>query len=138
MAGSSSDNDGVITEINVTPLVDIMLVLLIIFMLTAHVIDKQAIEMKLPKAATGEAAPAAVLGLSIDRLGALYLNGVPIDEAALTLAMQQAARKDTEAQALIAADESVPHGRVVHLIDMARQAGVHQFSLNVDPALTAP
>lgn len=131
--GASQDSDGMITDINVTPLVDIILVLLIVFMLTANLIDKQAIEMELPKAATGDSVEPTVLALSLTRNGTLYLNGKVTDEATLRHDLPEVARKDAKAQAIIAADKDVSHGQVVHLIDVVRSAGIYKFALNIDP-----
>ena len=69
MAGKIGNDDDVIADINVTPLVDIMLVLLIIFMLTANLIAKQAIEVELPKAAQGSTPPATTLAITLTRAG---------------------------------------------------------------------
>ena len=129
-----NDGEGIITDINVTPLVDIMLVLLIIFMLTTHIIDKQAIEMQLPKAETGEAAPTTVLGLTLDQAGALYLNGETMSQTALQAHLVTIKQRDPDARALIAADARLAHGKVVALIDLLRQAGIEKFALNVEPA----
>jgi biopolymer transport protein TolR len=132
--GTQGDSDGMITEINVTPLVDIMLVLLIVFMLTANLIDKQAIEMELPKAASGESVEPTTLALMLTKNGQLYLNGKPTDEAALKAYLPGVAKSDPKAQAIIAADKQVSHGDVVHLIDVVRQAGIFKFAINIDPA----
>jgi biopolymer transport protein TolR len=131
--GGSGDSDGMITDINVTPLVDIILVLLIVFMLTANLIQKQAIEMELPKAATGETTQPTVLAISLGRDGVLYLNGKQTDEAGLRAYLPDVAKKDSKAQAIIAADKAVAHGQVIHLIDLVRQAGIFKFALNIDP-----
>ena len=82
MAGGARRR-GLITDINVTPLVDIMLVLLIIFMLTAHLIARQAIEVKLPKAAQGGTMPPTTLAVTLTREGRIFLNGKPTTGAAL-------------------------------------------------------
>ena len=81
--GASADDDDIITDINVTPLVDIMLVLLIIFMLTANLIDNPAIEVDLPEASTGEASEPTTVGLVLTKDGTIYLNGSPTDEEPL-------------------------------------------------------
>ena len=131
--GVSSDPESMITDINVTPLVDIILVVLIIFMLTANLIAKQAIEVDLPQAATGEGTEPTTLALTLTKEGDLYLNGAPTDEAALKAYLPQVVEADPKAQAVIAADKSVSHGRVVRLIDLIRQLGVYKFALNIDP-----
>lgn len=131
--GTQNDSDGMITDINVTPLVDIILVLLIIFMLTANLIDKQAIELELPKAASGEAVEPTTLALMLTKDGSLFLNGKPTDEATLKAYLPGVAKRDARAQAIIAADKDVSHGSVVHLIDLVRQAGIFKFAINIDP-----
>ncbi|MDB4981431.1 MAG: Biopolymer transport protein ExbD/TolR, partial [Myxococcales bacterium] len=74
---SASRRRGIIADINVTPLVDIMLVLLIIFMLTANLIAKQAIEVELPRASQSTGLPPTTLAVTLTREGNLYLNGHP-------------------------------------------------------------
>jgi biopolymer transport protein TolR len=134
MAGKLSSADAeIISDINVTPLVDIMLVLLIIFMLTATVIAKRAIEVELPEAATGDGVPPTTVGITLDRDGALYLNGAAIDEAALRIELARASAADAKAQAVIAADKAVSHGQVVRVIDLVRQEGITKFALNIEP-----
>ena len=132
--GASQDSDGIISDINVTPLVDIILVLLIIFMLTANLIEKKAIEMELPKASTGESTDPTTLALSLTKTHVLYLNGTEITPASLRPRLEEVAKKDSKAQAIIAADKDVSHGEVIGLIDLVRQAGIFKFALNIDPA----
>ena len=103
MAGVSNDPDELITEINVVPLVDIILVVLIIFMLTADLIAKASIQVDLPEAATGEAPAATTLALTLTSSGDLYLNGVPVTEDALRSYLPELVKSDPKAQAIIAA-----------------------------------
>ena len=131
--GAAHDSDDIISEINVTPLVDIILVLLIIFMLTANLIDKQSIKVELPEASTGENAEPTILALTMTKNGDLFLNGALTDEAALKAYLPEVAKKDAKAQAIIAADKEVSHGQVIHLIDVVRQGGVYKFALNIEP-----
>jgi biopolymer transport protein TolR len=133
MAASAQNDDDMITGINVTPLVDIILVLLIIFMLTANIINRPSIEVELPQASTGESAEPTVLALTLTKGGELYLNGKVTDEAALRAYLPEVARTDPKAQAIIAADTEVSHGKVVHIIDLIRQLGIYKFALNIDP-----
>ena len=126
------DEDQEITGINVTPLVDVMLVLLVIFMVTANYIVSQAIPVELPKASTGETVATENLGFVLDRSSNLYLNGTAItfDQIA-----GQIAGKFTDGkklQALISAGKETPHGSVVRLIDGIRKAGVTDFAINVE------
>jgi biopolymer transport protein ExbD len=138
MAGSSRKR-GIITEINVTPLVDIMLVLLIIFMLTAHLIAKQAIEVELPRASQSTSLNPTTLAVTLTREGALYLNGKPTTPAGLRDAVRDAVAKDPKTQAIISGDKAVSHGRVVWVLDVVKSLGVASFAIQIDPsALTPP
>ncbi len=135
MAGSShTSSDELITDINVVPLVDIILVVLIIFMITASALSRRAIGVELPKAATGEPAESSTLVLTLDGDGALYLDGARIAKEALGPALDAAVQKNPASQAVIAADARRSHGEVVQLIDFIRAHGVYKFALNVDPA----
>jgi len=132
MAGASKiDDDDGINEINVTPLVDVMLVLLIIFMVASVYIVKESIELELPKAATATDTPESTVSIVMDKDRALYLNGDPIKEAALATACETAAEKNKNTQAIIAADHRVYHGDVIRLIDLVRSHGLERFALNV-------
>jgi biopolymer transport protein ExbD len=134
MAGSSGRRRGIVAEINVTPLVDIMLVLLIIFMLTAHLIAKQAIEVELPQASQSATMPPSPLAVMLDRNGALYLNSVPVTADALRSAVAAAVKKDPRTQAIIIGDKAVSHGRVVWVLDTIKALGVSSFAIQIDPA----
>ncbi len=130
---------GLITDINVTPLVDIMLVLLIIFMLTAHLIAKQGIEVDLPKASQSASVAPTTLAITLTREGRLYLNGSPTSPADLRAAVQAAVAKDAKTQAIIAGDKHVSHGRVVWVLDLVKSLGITSFAIEIDPAgLTPP
>jgi biopolymer transport protein TolR len=134
MAGSSGRRRGIVAEINVTPLVDIMLVLLIIFMLTAHLIAKQAIEVELPRAAQSTALPPTTIAVTLTRDGTLYLNSVLVTPDALRLAVKAAVAKDPKTQAIIVGDKAVSHGRVVWVLDTIKSLGITSFAIQIDPA----
>ena len=142
MAGGASFGDdeegGVITEINVTPLVDIMLVLLIIFMLTANIITQQSIEVELPNAVTGETTESTTVAFTVDAEGNVYLNGEAADETSLRASLPVLVKESEDIQAIIAADKSVSHGKVIWLIDLIRQLGIEKFALNIDPTPATP
>jgi biopolymer transport protein ExbD len=132
MAGFAQASDEEIVGINVTPLVDVVLVLLVVLMVTAGYIASRAIPVDLPKAATGETVP-QTLALSIDQNGALYLDGQAVGEpeARSRIAARKAARPDV--RAVIAADGRVAHQRVIRVIDLLRQEHVTEFALDVRP-----
>jgi biopolymer transport protein ExbD len=130
---------GLITDINVTPLVDIMLVLLIIFMLTAHLIARQVIEVQLPKAAQAAAVSPTTLAVTLTREGRMFLNGTPATPESLRAAIQSAVAKDPKTQVIVAGDKNVSHGRVVWVLDLVKSLGVTSFAIQIDPTgLIAP
>jgi biopolymer transport protein ExbD len=135
MAGSAgNDNEETISGINVTPLVDVVLVLLIILMVTAqYAAERDAIPMDLPKAATGDGAVPTTLSVSIDKDGHFFLNAKEVGEDGLRSAVREAYAKDKEARAVIAADGRVTHSQVVKVIDILRQEKVTKFAINVQP-----
>ena len=134
MAGGarSGDDDDLITDINVTPLVDVILVLLIILMVTATAIVSKTIPMELPKAATGEQTP-ATLAVSIDQTGQVFLDTIPVTSEELRTKVRAARETDPEIRAVIAADGRIAHANVVTVIDILRQEQITKFAINVRP-----
>ncbi len=135
MAGGASfdgDDEGIV-GINVTPLVDVMLVLLIIFMVASTYIVKNSIEVDLPKAATGGDVLDTTLSIIVTADGKLYLNGESATEQSIAQRCRQVSKTNPKAQAIIAADKATAHGRVVRVIDLVRKNGVKRFAINVDP-----
>ncbi|MEP6654564.1 MAG: biopolymer transporter ExbD [Myxococcales bacterium] len=122
-----------ISGINVTPLVDITLVLLIIFMVTATVIVNSGIKVDLPKAASGADQVRTTLALTLTKDGTLYLNGEKSSDDAVAAYIARTLPATPDLQAVIAADRVVPHGQVVHLIDLVKRTGVRRFAINVEP-----
>ena len=131
-AYQDDDDTPMIVDINVTPLVDIMLVLLIIFMVTATFIVQPGLPVQLPKAATGEETVSTTLQLQLDKEGVLSMNGKRVSEDDLRGFIGSALQQKPDLQAVIAADRAVSHGTVVHLMDLLRQSGVHKFALSVE------
>jgi biopolymer transport protein ExbD len=132
MAAAASSDDDIISGINVTPLVDITLVLLVILMVTASYVVSRAIPMELPKGATGETTP-TTLTISIDQEGKTFLDAAPVAEVELKARIKRAHDADPETRAVIAADGRVRHASVVHVIDLLRRENVTKFAINVDP-----
>lgn len=137
MAGPNNGPSTRISGINVTPLVDIMLVLLIVFLVTAKVTmtPPAAIPMNLPKSATGETVQ-VIFAVSLGEHGETVVNGQPLssDDAILPSATA-VVREHLEVRAVIEADGSVPHSRMVRVLDLLAQAGVTQvaFGVNLQP-----
>jgi biopolymer transport protein ExbD len=133
MAGSNEDDDGLISGINVTPLVDVTLVLLIVFMVTAKIIVSQGMPMDLPKAASGEEVQ-TVFSVELSAQGGTRVDSrdVANDEAVAQLA-RDARAKNTDIRAVIRADSKVEHGRVIHVLDLLKEAGVVKVAFGVAP-----
>jgi biopolymer transport protein ExbD len=131
--GANDDDDGLIAGINVTPLVDVTLVLLIIFMVTAKIIVSQGMPMDLPKAASGESLQTVFsVELSADGKTRVDSNVVPNDEAISALA-KDARTRTRDLRAVIRADRKVEHGRVIHVLDLLKRAGVAKIAFAVSP-----
>jgi biopolymer transport protein TolR len=124
---SSRPSDAPMSEINVTPLVDVMLVLLVIFILTAPLMTS-AIRLDLPQSEGGEAgaAPQAFV-LVVDAQGKWFLNDQPIAEDALREQLSKAARRNPLTELELRADASVPYGRVVEAMGLAQKAGLNRI-----------
>jgi biopolymer transport protein ExbD len=127
------EDDEIIAEINITPLVDIMLVLLITFMLVSSLVDFSAIKLELPKAATGEDVKIESISIVITKSGEYYLSGDPVtsfDE--LKQAVTDKKRQNPDVQAIISADTNVSHGRVIKVIDLIRKLDISKFAISVE------
>lgn len=136
MAGGAKSDGGLISDINVTPLVDIMLCLLVIFMVTTSYVVADSIKMDLPEASTGGGTePSTVMiAFTVDtETGArqLYLNGEKSDEPTLRAHIRGLKEDKKEVQAVIAADKIASHGEVIHIIDLVKQEGILKFALNI-------
>ena len=131
-------DDEVIADINITPFVDIILVVLIIFMVTATTIAQSSIKVNLPEAASGEATESTSLGLTLLPDGQLLLDGHETTPDALRRAIREAKRESEDVICLIAADKAVAHGRVVWLLDLVKSEGVAKFAINIDKAQMVP
>jgi biopolymer transport protein ExbD len=131
--GAQQDTDEAITGINVTPLVDIVLVLLIIFMVTAKLIVSKSVPLDLPKAATGSDIQTVFsVVLAADGTTQVDSKTVPSDDVILGMA-RSAHDKNSELRAVIKADAAVPHGRVIHVLDLLKQAQVGKIAFGVQP-----
>lgn len=130
----------VMAEINIIPLVDISLVLLIIFMVTTAFVKEAGLNMKLPKAATTEAAPEKPRDISIALTpdGKLYLDARPVTVPALRAALRARAAKTTGDRVIVKGDRGVAYGRVVKVIDEVKLAGFNHIALATVPESEAP
>jgi len=124
--------DEIISSINVTPMVDIILVLLIIFMVTASVIITPAIKVDLPRAAHAGDNVESSVALVLSREGKLFLNGKESTWPEMEEQVRRQMQKHHDVQAVISADRQVPHGDVIHLIDVVKGLGIDKFALNIE------
>jgi len=129
---NSNDDDEPISAINVTPLVDVVLVLLIIFLITAPVIYQSAIKVQLPKATTGEQAEKSALQFTVTREGEVLWDKEKLDWAALSTKLSALGKVPEDQTAVINADSATSHGNVIRLMDLLRQAGINRFAMNVE------
>jgi biopolymer transport protein ExbD len=136
MAGSFGGGDeDTISGINVTPLVDVVLVLLVIFLMTAPVLYQSAIKVQLPKARTGEeAASKSPLNFTINAEGKVFWNSEELSWEGLAEKLKAIGPGISEETAMISADQTTPHGVVIKLMDALRASGLVRFALNVDGA----
>jgi biopolymer transport protein ExbD len=132
-SSSNNDDDGLISGINVTPLVDVTLVLLVIFMVTAKIIVSQGMPMDLPKAAAGESLQ-TIFSVELSADGRTRVDSEPVtnDDAIFPLAKTSQGR-NKDLRAVIRADRKVEHGRVIHVLDLLKRAGIAKIAFAVSP-----
>jgi biopolymer transport protein ExbD len=126
-----------ISDINIVPLVDIILVVLIIFMVTAPTSQSGKVEVDLPSAATGETSSegAEPLQIVLTAEGRILVDGESVSESAVRAMAQEAANGNSQAQAVITADKNLPHGDVVKMMDTLKGAGIAKLSVSTTQAL---
>ncbi|MFN7825589.1 MAG: ExbD/TolR family protein [Pseudobdellovibrionaceae bacterium] len=129
---SNSDHEESISEINVVPLVDIILVVLIIFMVTAPMFIKPSINVNLPKAASSDQTVPSQLNITLTKDGQVILNGNPSTSDQLRAKATEELGKNPDIQAVISADKDVPHGTVVGIMDVIKSVGVKKFAISIE------
>jgi len=122
------------SDINMTPLIDVMLVLLVIFMITAPLMTS-ALRLELPKTegAQPSEAPQSI-ALSLDAQGQLFVGEERVDETTLRTRVAEAARRNPQTEVQLRADRSVPYGRVAELIGLVQQGGLNRIGFVTEPA----
>ena len=132
--GAGNGSSGLINGINVTPLVDIMLVLLIIFMVTAKLVvaPTSALGVQLPKAASGDTVQ-VVFSVQLTKQGGSFVDGHAIvDDDAIKAQAEQELAQHPDLRAVIQADGDVPHRRVIHVMDLLSQAHITNIAFAVE------
>ena len=121
------------SEINMTPLVDVMLVLVVIFIITAPLLVS-AVKVDLPKTAGAAALEAPTsIALTIDRAGQVFVDDKAMAPDAVAAALRQAAERHPDTEVRLRADANVPYGRVVEVMGQAHQAGLHRIGFVAEP-----
>ena len=120
------------SSINVTPFVDVMLVLLVIFMITAPMLIKDIIDIKLPKTATSDGQKAELIGIAINKDGQVLLNGTLVDDENLKSQVKEMLAINPNTQGVISADVELPYGKVVRVIDQLKIAGLDKFAVQIE------
>ncbi len=121
-----------IVGINVTPMVDVVLVLLVIMMVSANYIVSQSLNVDLPKAANGDAGAASLAVVTIAPDGGLKWNDGVVTEAELKTALKAAQAENPEVNLVVSADARAAHGAVVHVMDLAKAEGITHFAIGVE------
>jgi len=132
----STGDDELIGGVNITPIVDVCLTLLIVFIVTASSLVNRSMPVQLPKAATAESAPPSILNVAISRTGEIFLNGQPGRLEDIPGAVEAArARGDGEAKlaGFVSADVDAPYGKFAEAVDQLRLAGVSDIALDTQP-----
>lgn len=134
MAASQFDpqNSEGINDINITPFVDVVLVLLVIFMVTAPMMMKDIIGLELPKVSQSDAQSATTLGIAVTSQGQLLLNGELVSDESLKAAALAAVEKNPDVQAVISADANSVHSDFVRVIDIIKSVGLENFAIQVE------
>ena len=133
MAGAvaGSGRAKTIAAINVTPLVDVVLVLLVILMVASTYIVAQTMKVHLPRAKMSDGTAEKPTTVQLLKTGELRWNEQPIDEKALEALMRSAVAADSEMSLVVSADKDAMHGNVVEVMDMAKRAGITKFAINI-------
>ena len=137
MAAAAQDDEEMISGINVTPLVDITLVLLIIFMATAHMIVHRSMNLSLPKLANTQSAPTQTIQIVLEADKSLALNGQKATPQDLGYNLGQMAHLDPSLKVTILADERVSWGDVAGVLDIVRGAGITHIATEVQQKAAA-
>ncbi|MCZ8342572.1 MAG: biopolymer transporter ExbD [Leptospira sp.] len=131
MAGSSGSQDEEIGSINITPMVDVILVLLVIFMVTANFLKKESLNINLPKVQAADPNVAESVQVALTKTGAILLEGKDTDIKGLVKNLEREAKIRPNMRLTLSADESLPYGKITELMGIIRKAGVTKIALSV-------
>ena len=125
-----------ISGVNITPIVDVCLTLLIVFIVTASAMVNRSMPVQLPKAATAESAPPSILNIAISRTGEVFLNGAPgrLEDIPRAVEEARARASETKLAGFVSADVEAPYGKFAEAVDRLRLAGITDIALDTQPA----
>jgi biopolymer transport protein ExbD len=130
--GASRGRRGGIVGINVTPMVDVMLVLLVIMMVSATYIVSRALKVELPKSASSDESSQGPVTVTLTKDHQVFVNQMPVvGDGPLVEIFKKARSASGEPSVVVSADGGALHGWVVHVIDLAKQQGITKFAINV-------
>ena len=128
----SGSRRGGIVGINVTPMVDVVLVLLVIMMVSATYIVSQSMQVDLPRTSTSDDSVASLAAVTLTKGREIYYNGERVDEGQLKRKLDSAYAANNDVNLIVSADRDARHGAVVHVIDVAKAVGITKFAINVE------
>lgn len=128
-AGSGSET---ISEINMVPLIDIILVVLIIFMVTAPALIKPSVKVNLPEASSADETTPSLLNVAITADGQVLINNEEVDEESARSLARAEVERNPDVQAVVIADQDIPYGDVIRVLDWVKSAGVKDFAVTTD------
>ncbi|MBY0385583.1 biopolymer transporter ExbD [bacterium] len=134
--GAKASGSETISEINMVPLIDIILVVLIIFMVTAPALIKPSVDVNLPEAASGDETTPSLLNVAITADGQVQINNEDADEEATKRLSREEVERNPDVQAVVIADRDLPYGQVIKVLDWVKSAGVKNFAVTTDKPVT--
>jgi biopolymer transport protein ExbD len=131
-SGSGDEEFSSISEINVTPFVDVVLVLLVIFMVTAPMLVREQMSVNLPKAQSGEKSVSEQITIVIEKEGKITIQKKPVSFEQIDGEIKSLMQASPNAQAVISADQESKHGDVVRVMDLVKKAGLTRFAIQIE------
>jgi biopolymer transport protein ExbD len=131
MAASTENQDEVISNINITPMVDIMLVLLVIFMVTANFLKDEAVKVNLPRVAQSDPNLRKSTQITLTKDGKIYLENTESDTVKIIKTLEREVKIRPNMRVTLAADENLPYGQIAKIIGLIRKSGINRIALSV-------
>ncbi len=136
MGAKSNSNSETISEINIVPLVDIILVVLIIFMVTAPALIKPSVQVNLPEAGSADETTPSLLNVALTADGTVLVNNEEVNEEQAKAIARSEVERNPDVQAVVIADRELDYGAVIQVLDWVKTAGVKSFAVTTDRPLS--